>query len=150
MRRINLFNSWFLYGLAGVCISGSMFFSSYGQALRGGDDNIWWTPRAMALSLEDTRDDFSVLIAGHTLKQHVDREALLLKIIYNDNQTKNDNKIEVIKAKDISFRINNWNKTKITLLQHAVLSAFFFGASVMSLIVGIVCAAKKNFLRPGG
>ena len=63
---------------------------------------------------------------------------------------KNDNKIEVIKAKDISFRVNNWNKTKITLLQHAVLSAFFFGASVMSLIVGIVCAAKKNFLRPGG
>ena len=41
-------------------------------------------------------------------------------------------------AKDITVRLNNWNKRKAELLTHTTVSGFLFGVAVALLAIGLI------------
>ena len=58
-------NPLLLIGLLGTIVIGSQFAVQYGRAIWG-DRDIWWTPMAMALSLDETTRAFEMYVSGKT------------------------------------------------------------------------------------
>jgi len=132
----------FFIGAIGTLVTGSMFLSVYLQAVLGNKD-IWWTPKPMALSLEETRNEFQLSLRGESLKNCVEKETLTAI----DPETKKKYKVT---QDDVKIRLNNWNKEKVRILHLSVMEAFLFGASLACLLAGsiqwIADARKKQNL----
>jgi hypothetical protein len=122
-------NPLFLMGLIGTLVIGSHFAAQYGRALWG-DRDIWWTPRTMAVSLEDTKQAFELYVSGTLLRDHLERGSL-------SAVAANGTPYRVAQG-DIRVRLNNWYKVNASLLHSAVPSAFLLGVSVTCLTIGIV------------
>ncbi|MBN2103571.1 hypothetical protein JW835_05965 [bacterium] len=134
-------NGWLLIGITGVAVFGSHFGIQYFRAVRGRND-IWWTPKSMALPLDKTRQNFEIFLNDETLQDHLARGSL--QVTNPEGETRR------IVSDDVTARLNNWYKTKASLLHSAIFPAFFLGISVMSLIVGVIRSLTKDktvFLR---
>ncbi|HDP35772.1 MAG TPA: hypothetical protein ENN29_11765, partial [Candidatus Hydrogenedentes bacterium] len=68
-------NSLVIIGVVGTCVFGSHFAAQVGRSFLGNRD-IWWTPKIMALSLDETRQDFEILLRGELLQGYLGRGAL--------------------------------------------------------------------------
>ena len=129
MRKINGF---LMIGIIGVAVFGAHFGIQYGRVVWGSND-IWWTPKSMALPLSETRHKFELFVSGDLLQDHLDRGSL--------SATDSQGERYDLVPEDIEVRLNNWQKIKSSMLHIAVWAAFMLGISVMSLIVGV-----KQFL----
>ncbi|MDH5297477.1 MAG: hypothetical protein OEV91_00475 [Desulfobulbaceae bacterium] len=116
-------------GLIGTLVTGSIFFMQYGRATWG-DQNIWWTPRPLAVSLADTRQEFELLINDELLQKHIQHQTLMVMDVNGGSYP--------VTKEDIRVRLNNWYKVKASLLNAAVLTAFLLGVSVTCLILGAI------------
>ena len=117
-----------LLGLLGTLIFGSSFATQYGRALWGNRD-IWWTPRSMALPLDQTRDVFELYVSGTSLGDHLVRRSL--------SAVEGSGRSYAVVAEDIRVRLNNWQTVRGSLLHSAVPAAFLLGASVTCLGLGV-------------
>ena len=122
-------NSLLWIGILGSLIIGSSFFTNVYHAFWA-EQNIWWTPQTMRLPIEETRDNFELYIGGKLLQKHLSDGTLF-------SMDKNGAQYRVV-SKDISARLNNWNKTKASLLTNATISSFLFGVSLTLLIIGLI------------
>lgn len=122
-------NSLLVTGLIGAVIFGAGFVSTIYRSFWGEED-IWWTPMEMALSIEETSNSFEMYIAGELLQKRLS-EGTLLGI------DKDGIKYPVV-SKDISIRLNNWNKVRASILVNSILTAFLLGISVTMLVTGLV------------
>jgi len=122
-------NPLLLIGLIGFFTIGSSFFVDIYRAFYS-DKDIYWTHHEMKLSIEKTKNDFQLLIAGKRLQNH-----LLDKTIYAVD--KNGIHYPVV-AKDIAVRLNNWNKVKSKILTKVIFTGFSFGITLTLLIIGLV------------
>lgn len=129
-------NAWLIFGIIGVSLFGSQFGIYYYRAVWG-DAEIWWTPKAMALPLRDTRNEFELFFKDELLQEHLKRGAL--------SATDQNGQPMPVVADDIAVRLNNWHKTRASFLHTAVYLALFLGAALMSLVFGIaqMLAGKK-------
>jgi len=109
----------------GIHLSTSLFSTFFA------DKSIWWTPSRLALPLSETKEVFELSIAGKPLDQHLS-EGSLLAVDDSGGQ-------DLVVAKDISVRLNNWRKIQIQTLEGAVFSAFFFGVGLTMLLAGLYC-----------
>ena len=123
-------------GIIGTCVIGSHFAAHIGRATWGNRD-IWWTPRAMQLSLDEARDRFEVLLSGELLQDHIDRGSL-------SATDKNGERYRVV-PEDVGVRLNNWQTAKASFLNAAVFSGFALGVSVACLAIGL---ARRWSNRP--
>lgn len=121
-------NGFLIAGIIGVAVIGSHFGVQYGRAVWGSND-MWWTPKAMALTLSETRHNFELFVRGDLLQNHL-KKGTLSAI---DSQGESYRLV----PEDIQVRLNNWYKVKSSMLHSAVLAAFLLGISVMSLVVGV-------------
>ena len=64
------FNPVLLAGLLGVFTVGTSFIVSVCN-VSFGDRDIWWTHRGMRVTMEETRNEFELFIAGKPLKKHL-------------------------------------------------------------------------------
>lgn len=117
-----------LIGVIGCCTLGSHFFARYAQAVWGDREN-WWTPRSMALPLNETRDDFRVFVGDELLQDRIRDGALYIAGDAGEPTP--------VSAETVEVRMNNWPATKAGLLHGAVISAFGFGANAAFLGLGI-------------
>ena len=85
---------------------------------------------SMALSLDQTRPEFELYLKKDLLQNHIEKGTLM---IANDGE----NPSKLISG-DIKIRLNNWNKVKAEKLKYAVITAFFLGASIALLIIGLM------------
>lgn len=125
MQKINGF---LIAGIIGVSVFGTHFGIQYGRVVWGNND-MWWTPRSMTLPLSEARHDFELLVCGDSLQDHLNRNSLSATDAQGERYD--------LAPKDIAVRLNNWQKVKSTMLHAAVWSAFMFGISLMSFIVGV-------------
>jgi len=84
----------------------------------------------MALSLDQTRPEFELYLKKELLQKHIEKGTLL---VANDGEN-----LSKLVLGDIKIRLNNWNKVKAEKLKYAVITAFFLGASIALLIIGLM------------
>ncbi len=114
-------NPLFFIGLLGCFIIGSQFLADMLSVFYG-DRDIYWTPPSLCLPIEETNNEFRVSIAGKLLQTHladntlfaVDAKGIQFPVV----------------SKDVSVRLNNWNKTKSGILTRAVFTGFGFGIAL--------------------
>ncbi len=117
-----------LIGVIGCCTLGSHFFARYAQAVWGDREN-WWTPRSLALPLDETRDDFRLFVGDELLQDRIRDGSVYLAGA--------DGEPTPVAADAVKVRLNNWPTTKAGLLHGAVFSAFGFGVNAAFLGLGI-------------
>ncbi|MBN2467304.1 MAG: hypothetical protein JXD19_04060 [Deltaproteobacteria bacterium] len=122
-------NALLLIGIIGSVVCGSHFAVTYGRALWGPSD-IWWTPISMALPLDETTQEFNILVSNELLQDHLKRRSL--------TATDLEGKSYQVVSDDIEVRLNNWHKVKASFLHSAVFAAFMLGVSITCLILGAV------------
>ena len=135
MGKTKKTNALLLIGLIGIFVFGTHFSIFYGKAMFGNKD-MWWTPLSLSLSLDETKNDFRLLISGRTLQQHLQEETLFV----DDPQ---DTTYKIV-PEDIRVRLNNWNKVKASFLNSSVYAAFMLGISLACLIMGIAGYFKRK------
>ena len=126
---MRIINAWLIIGIIGVCVFGSHFGIQYGRAMLGRKD-MWWTPKAMALPLEQTRREFELFINNELLQSRI-KQGTLLAIDPEGNAYP-------VVSENVTVRLNNWHKTKASFLHIAVFTALLLGISLTSLIVGAI------------
>ena len=122
-------NAWLIFGIIGASLFGSQFVIHYYRAVWGNAE-MWWTPKPVALSINDTRNDFELFLNDELLQDHIKRGSL--------SATDRNGQSMPVAADDIVVRLNNWHKMKASFLHTAVYMALLLGASLMSLAIGIV------------
>jgi hypothetical protein len=129
MSNEKQYNGFIIAGLIGTMIFGLHLGNSIFTVFFA-DRNIWWTPSRLALPLSESEDVFQLLISKHSLQDHL--KSGTLHVIGAEGVS-----YQVV-AKDISVRLNNWQRIQVQTLEGALFSAFFFGVSVTLLLVGFV------------
>lgn len=125
--------SLLLIGIVGVCVLGSQFAIHLYRAY-GGRKDIWWTPREMALSLEESTDDFRLLVDGEPLQDRMADKKLLIET---------GGKTRTLTAEDIRVRLNNWQRTRARFLLSATVTGVMLGAALTCLALGVILALRK-------
>ncbi len=129
-------NAWLIFGIIGISLFGSQFGIYYYRAVWGNAE-IWWTPKTMALPINDTKNDFELFLNDELLQDHLKRGSL--------SATDRNGQPMPVVSDDIVVRLNNWHKTKVSFLHTAVYMALLLGASLMSQVIGIVqMLVEKN------
>ncbi len=122
------FNTFLLIGMIGIFTCGSQFAVTYIQAIWG-NQAIWWTPMQMALPLDETKNSFAIFISGEPLQKHIDQGTL--------SATNPSGKSYRVASGDVNVRINNWYKTKASLLHWAVYLALALGSCITFFGIGL-------------
>ncbi len=126
-------------GIIGTSVFGAHFGVKYGQAMWGNKD-MWWTPRSMALSLGETRGVFRMFLSGRPLAEQIEEGALFA--------VSGEGDLYKVAPADIAVRLNNWQKVKAGMLEGAVVTALFLGASVTLLLTGGIRLVRERHGRP--
>jgi len=132
---IRKINTLICIGLTAATMIGSSFAVDIYRVFRG-DEGIWWTHRELKLPLEETKDVFELYIGGKLLRKH-----LADRTLYSVD--KDGNHYPVV-SRDVTVRLNNWEKTKASILTRAVVTGVGFGAAIALLITGVIQAVRRE------
>ncbi len=116
-------------GMVGSLMIGTSLFTNIYQALWG-DHDIWWTHQSMKLPIEAAKDHFELYIGGQSLGKHLAKGTLLA--------VDNKGAQYTVVAQDMTVRLNNWEKVRGSLLEHATMAAFAFGVAITLFVTGLV------------
>lgn len=121
-------NALLLIGMIGVLTIGVNFGIQLHRAF-GGNQGIWWTPKPMALNIEETRGAFELFIEDKLLQSHLADGTLMV--------ARSDGDLHRLASNDVAVRLNNWHKVKASILAQALPSCFLFGVSLTMLVLGL-------------
>ena len=137
MRYIN---PLLFIGLIGVVTAGSSLYADLMQVFYG-EQGIYWTHKDKPLSLNETGNDFQVLIGGEPLQDHLDGKTFFAA----------DGELVPypVLAKDVTVRVNNWPSVKARILTKTTFTGFAFGVNLTLMLVGLVqiclqCLQRKK------
>ena len=123
-----------------LVFGGSFFLVSCLQLVRfyAQRDDIWWTPIAAPLSLEQSRDRVEVYVRGVRLQNAL--QSGRLQLVGDSGPTS-------ITASDIGIRLNNNDRVKAERLPLMVMSAAgagFTGLILLMGLLGLVPSRQRN------
>jgi len=127
-------NPLLLIGFIGSLTIGSTFTANLLEAFYGNKD-IYWTHKSIGLSINDTNNDFQLMVAGKPIQKHLEDKTLSVE---------RDGVKQLIVSKDISVRLNNWDKVRSKKLIMAIFTGFLFGINLTLLIMGIMQVITKK------
>lgn len=115
-------------GFIGMMTLGTRLAVDMVQTLRG-DPGCWWTHQQMRLPVEETANVFQLYVGDKALQKHLDDGTLFATDAKGEHFR--------IVSKDVSVRMNNWQKQKAFTLQWALFSAFGSGVSATLFLIGL-------------
>lgn len=121
-------NPLLLIGMIGVFVFGAHLLTQLARSFWE-DQNIWWTPKQMALSLDQSRQHFELYVRDTLLQEHCERNTLLALDAEGNPHP--------VQAGDIAVRVNNWNSVNASFLRAAIPTTFLSGVSLTCFILGI-------------
>lgn len=92
-------------------------------------DNIWWTPKAMALNLESAKAQVEVLVGERDLKQALDQQEIFLR--------QADGAIKPLGLNDVKFRLNNWDAQRADSYQYGMMYVAFIMLGLLMVVFDI-------------
>jgi len=98
-------------------------------ALLAGGENRW-TPRDLAVGLEESADRVCVLVSGTPLEKHLEAGTLQVGGQGESPRT--------LQADEVQFRFNNWDRVRADLYFWGMLTASYTTAGVAALLVGLL------------
>ena len=128
-------NTLLWVGMVGTLFIGTSLLTNVYQAFWG-DQTIWWTPPSMQLPFEETRDRFELSIAGVSLWKHLS-QGTILAVDSKGNQFP-------VVARDITVRLNNWEKVRASLLVRATWTGAAFGVLITLFVLGLIRAFRPE------
>ena len=140
----NRINVLLWIGLLGTLAFGIRFTTDVYRVVWG-DHSIWWTPQEMRLPIDETRNNFEMYIGGKLLQRHLS-EGTLFSVDKHGEQYR-------IVSKDISVRLNNWDKVKALILRNASIGGFALGVTITLFLIGLIKVTiqkKKPCKKPAG
>jgi hypothetical protein len=126
-------NPLLFIGLIGFFVFGSNLAANLYEVFYG-NQSIWWTPKKMMLTLDETKDYFELWITGKIFQSRIEDGSLFLL----DNE---GNQFRVV-SKDVGVRINNWQSRQVALLKYAVINACITGACLAFVFAVIIKGIK--------
>jgi len=93
-----------------------------------------WTPRTLALGLEESADRIRVLVADKPLTGHIQNGTLKV--------TGEGGAPRPVKAEEIRFRFNNWDRVRAENYYRAIFTASYTTAGAAALLVGLLLAPR--------
>ncbi len=132
-------NLWRVYLLV---FGGSFFLVSCMQLIRFyyQRDDIWWTPVASPLSLEQSRERVEFYVRGVPLQNAI--QSGRLQLVGESGPT-------AITASDIGIRLNNNDRVKVERLPLIVMSAAGAGFTGLVLLLGLLGLAPSRPISAG-
>lgn len=118
----------FWIGLMGCFIFGTNLAINLIEAFYG-NVNIWWTPKQMMRSLDETKNHFEIFISGQPLTAIIGKGDLAA-IDRQGNQYR-------VVSKDVGVRLNNWPARQSSLLKFSIIHAFISGMCVALTGLGV-------------
>ena len=88
--------------------------------------DIWWTPPAMAATLNDSRDRVEIYAGDKPLLARVTAQQLWIR---------DDAGARAVRADEIRLRFNNWDRTRVARLPLLLVYAATLGAGVVIFLV---------------
>jgi len=122
-------NALLWIGIVGTLLIGTSLFTDVYRAFWG-DHTIWWTHQSMRIPLEETKDNVELYVGGEPLRKHLSDGALF-------SLDKNGKQYPVV-SKDVTVRLNNWEKVRASILKRTTMSGFAFGVVMTLLVIGLI------------
>ena len=126
-----------------LLLFGGMFFlTSTINLIRfyGERSDIWWTPSAAPLSLDQSRDRVEVYVRGVLLQNALQSGRLKMDGDYTS---------ESLKASDIGVRLNNRDRVRAERLPIMLFSAVGVGFTGLLLLLGIFGLIPSRSIATG-
>jgi hypothetical protein len=127
----------------GSLIAGIILFFVFGGQLLTmfiERDDIWWTPEAMLVSLNDSTDQVDVFVKNERLVDLLDGHKLWIEA--------GDDLVAVTKE-DIGFRLNNWDRLRASKITSFSICSALFLAGIMLFIYGAIPLIRKKNVDNG-
>jgi len=93
-----------------------------------------WTPRELAVGLDESADRVGVLVAGVALADHVKAGTLLVGA---EGQPPRP-----LTPEDVRVRFNNWDRVRADLHFQAIFTAAYTAAAVLLLVGGLLLVPR--------
>ncbi len=116
----------------GMLIAGMIIFFVYGSHLLTfamQPDDIWWTPRELMLSLDESRDRVEVFVGDEMLRSLVADGKIFLAT---------DDGMTALGQNDIGFRLNNWDRVRAGRIWDVALNSAIAAVGFALLVGGLV------------
>lgn len=131
-RRISVL---LLMGIIGSLLTGASLLTDMHLAFWG-DHTIWWTHQSMKLPIEETKEDFELYIGGEPLWKHLSNVTLF-------SVGKNGKQYPVV-SKDVTVRLNNWERVRASVLKRTTIIGFFFGVTITLVAIGLIQVFQRR------
>ncbi len=91
--------------------------------------DIWWTPKALSVSLGDALDRVEIYVRDSPLQEQIEAGRI---------QLLTDGAAAILTAPDVRLRFNNWDRVRAQRLPVLIGAAFCAGASSIVVLLGIL------------
>jgi len=136
MKQKNLWRVYLLvFGGSFFLVSCIQLIGFYAQR-----DDIWWTPIAAPLSLEQSRERVELYVRGVPLQNAL--QSGRLQLVGDSGPTS-------ITASDIGIRLNNNDRVKVERLPAVVTSAAGVGFTGLILLMGLLGLVPSRPMSSG-
>jgi hypothetical protein len=93
--------------------------------------DIWWTPRALAVSLPDSKNRVEIYLRGQPLVALVEHEQLSIT---------DGGAPRVVSGQDVKLRFNNWDRIRAERLPLHLIYAAAIGGGIV--LLGLVATGR--------
>ncbi|MDO9262523.1 MAG: hypothetical protein Q7U02_01055 [Desulfosalsimonadaceae bacterium] len=126
-------------GVLGLLLFGSNLAANVLEAFYGNAD-IWWTPKQMAMPLDETKNHFEIFISGQPLGGMIGK-GVLTAVDGQGNSYR-------VAAGDVGVRLNNWPARQASLLKFSIIHAFISGLCAALTGLGVWQMLKQRKRNP--
>jgi len=124
-------------GIIMLFVFGSQLLEPFFRA-----DDIWWTPRQLAVPLTESRPRVEIFVGDRILGDLISGGDLLL---IKESET------VTVKMEDVNLRFNNYANVMASEIPWIVLDSIITTLALVLIVIGVIpYFRKQNVIKPAG